>query len=503
MLAVLRGVIKRCSFDNSNVVYEEKVFIQGGEFMTNFEYSKSVKDVMFDCSREFKKFYRTEVVLPETEQSELREKRKLNIKRLKEGLSEYNEKGKEYKIAEDRIQGSMAMHTTVQNDKRDYDIDVGIVFESNNLNGLGPLATRNMVADALKRKTKQFAEDPEVKTSCVRLKYASTGYHVDFAVFKRYKEDSEDKDYTYEHAGAEWSVRDLKALEEWFNGQIKDKGDNLRKVIRLSKMFCKSRESWKNMPSGLVQTVLCDEVLATGYSRLDEFFYHTMQAIVSRIGNNAEVAAPVDNGRALVVRDIDYQRMNNWKNRLESKLKELNVLFESNCTYEKAIKAWNKFFEHSYWADLESVAISESYDIHKSQSFNDTEEFIEDLYPVYEQYDLTIDCKVAGNGFRIMPILEYLDTYAPRLKKFIPYNFSVKCKVGYTNCPSYDKVLWKVLNVGTEAERRNDIRGQIQERGSEITEHSTFYGPHYIECYLIKNGMCVAIGHVNVPIGTD
>lgn len=79
MLAVLRGVIKRCSFDNSNVVYEEKVFIQGGEFMTNFEYGKSVKDVMFDCSREFKKFYRTEVVLPETEQSELREKRKLNI----------------------------------------------------------------------------------------------------------------------------------------------------------------------------------------------------------------------------------------------------------------------------------------------------------------------------------------------------------------------------------------------------------------------------------------
>lgn len=111
-------------------------------------------------------------------------------------------------------QGSMAMHTTVQNDKNDYDIDVGIVFESGNLDGLGPLATRNIVADALQRKTKQFAEEPEVKTSCVRLKYASTGYHVDFAIFKRYKEDTDDKEYTYEHAGAEWTVRHLKALEE-------------------------------------------------------------------------------------------------------------------------------------------------------------------------------------------------------------------------------------------------------------------------------------------------
>ncbi|MBD9903480.1 nucleotide-binding domain-containing protein, partial [Enterococcus faecium] len=73
--------------------------------------------------------------------------------------------------------------------------------------------------------------------------------------------------------------------------------------------------------------------------------------------------------------------------------------------------------------------------------------------------------------------------------------------IGSINCPSYDKILWKVLNVGTEAERRNDIRGQIQDRGKEITEKSKFYGEHYIECYLIKNEVCVAIGHVNVPIG--
>ena len=35
---------------------------------------------MYDCSKEFNKFYRTKVVLPETEQNELREKRKLNIR---------------------------------------------------------------------------------------------------------------------------------------------------------------------------------------------------------------------------------------------------------------------------------------------------------------------------------------------------------------------------------------------------------------------------------------
>jgi hypothetical protein len=47
---------------------------------------------------------------------------------MKDGLKEYNEEKKtSYKIAEDRIQGSMAMHTITQNDEKDYDIDVGIV----------------------------------------------------------------------------------------------------------------------------------------------------------------------------------------------------------------------------------------------------------------------------------------------------------------------------------------------------------------------------------------
>jgi hypothetical protein len=457
---------------------------------------------MYDCSKEFIKFYREKVVLRETEQNELREKRRLNIKRLKEGLIEYNEdNAKEYKIAEDRIQGSMAMHTTVQNDKNDYDIDVGIVFESNNLNGLGPLATRNMVANALQRKTKSFAEEPDVKTSCVRLKYTSTGYHVDFAIFKRDKEEFAKNSYIYSHAGAEWSIRDIKALEEWFNREISNKGDNLRKVIRLSKTFCKSRNFWNNMPSGLIQTVLCDEKFVMYYTRIDELFYYTMQAIVDRINIYTDVIAPVDNGRPLVTREVDRQRMVNWKNRLGSKLKELSILFEPDCTYNQAVSAWNNFFNHPYWEDIKKRVTFEHFDNNELFKSSETEEYIEDLFPVYEQYELKIDCKVSGDGLRSMPILAYLDKYAPILKKVIPHNFSVRCKIRYTNCPSYDVILWKVRNVGAEAERRNDIRGQIQDRGLEITENSRFYGSHYIECYLIKSGVCVAIGHIDVPIG--
>ncbi|WP_317914682.1 nucleotide-binding domain-containing protein [Carnobacterium maltaromaticum] len=457
---------------------------------------------MYDCSKDFEKFYRTKVILSANEKNELRQKRKLNIKRLKDGLLEYNEEKKTtYKISEERIQGSMAMHTIVQNDENDYDIDIGIVFEAENLADLGPLATRNMVANALERKTKQFAEAPNVKTSCVRLEYISTGYHVDLAVFKRSMENILEDKYTYEHAGANWSVRHIKALEEWFNEEAKNKGIIFRKVVRLSKMFCKSRSSWKYMPSGLVQTILCDEKFATGYSRFDELFYYTMDAIVNRLEVYLEVKAPVDDGRLLTNREEDYVRMENWKNRLKSSLKELNILFEKECNYNDATTAWFNFFNHEYWENLGEHNLVENLNYNRLMEFDDTEEFIDDLFPIYEQYEVEIDCKVFGNGFSPMPISIYLERYAPIFQKFIPYNFSVTCNIKYTDCPSYDKVLWKVLNVGEEAQRRNNIRGQIKDRGKTIKETSNFMGSHYIECYLIRNETCVGIGHVNVPIG--
>ena len=105
---------------------------------------------MYDCSRKFNEFYHTKIILPEKSQNELRQKRKTNIKRLKSGLSEYNAENKTgFRISEERIQGSMAMHTVVQNDENDYDIDVGIVFESDNLDEIGPHAIKNILENAL------------------------------------------------------------------------------------------------------------------------------------------------------------------------------------------------------------------------------------------------------------------------------------------------------------------------------------------------------------------
>lgn len=131
----------------------------------------------------------------------------------------------------------------------------------------------------------------------------------------------------------------------------------------------------------------------------------------------------------------------------------------------------------------------------RKNSANDTEEFIEQLVQVDIRYYLNIDCKVTQNGWR--PFL--LGEFDGLLKHNKQLDFFIK----ETDCPQPYKIWWKVRNVGAEAERRKMFRGSIIQRNSDHHhEHTDFEGPHYVECYLIKNGTCVARAKINVPIGS-
>lgn len=458
--------------------------------------------MMYDLSKKMQKFYDDKVVLSNKEQNSLRQKKNINIKRLREGLKEYNEENDtNYKIAETRVQGSMAMHTVVQNDNKDYDIDVAIIFDKCNLgDDIGPLVAKRIVQKALAKKCKMLNTEPEVLTNCVRVTYAD-GYHIDFAVYRRFKED-EDSKYSYEHAGSEWSPRDPAAINEWFLDEVNNKGKELIKIVRLSKMFCKSRDFWINMPGGLLQTVLCAEKMETSYDRLDEMFYYTMVQIRDRLKDNMDVYNPTDQSLSLITTEKHKKKMNNWYTRLDKKVKELEILFDDNCKEEDAIEAWYRFFNHEFWN--EKSLSYEYFETNKSYyEYNDTEEFIGDVVDICEQYSAKIICKVSGNGFIKQPIEKFFKKF-PVFKNALPHGFSVDFEVIDTDVPYPYKVWWKVRNIGVEAEKRNMIRGQI-EKTYYTRKHETadFYGPHYVECYIIKDDRCVAIEHIDVPIGKE
>lgn len=125
-----------------------------------------------------------------------------------------------------------------------------------------------------------------------------------------------------------------------------------------------------------------------------------------------------------------------------------------------------------------------------------SEQFIGELFSVDIRYSLQIDCMVTQKGFQSCFLSVIL-----REHKWIGHDLNLDFQIIKTDCPKPYFIYWKVRNVGIEAEKRNMIRGEICcTNKSHQKEHTDFYGPHYVECYLVKNNVCVAKARINVPI---
>ena len=163
-------------------------------------------------------------------------------------------------------------------------------------------------------------------------------------------------------------------------------------------------------------------------------------------------------------------------------------------TDESRNDAWREIFGKEFPKAEDSLTEARCY----AQTYDDNEQFIEDKYPVDILYDLKIDCKIERNGFRPIFLRDLLSQ-----KKLIHHDYTLKFYIDSTDVPGDYIVKWKVKNVGDEAKRRNCLRGLIENpnlSNNGRKETSNFFGPHYVECYIIKNGVVVARDRILVPI---
>lgn len=155
---------------------------------------------------------------------------------------------------------------------------------------------------------------------------------------------------------------------------------------------------------------------------------------------------------------------------------------------------WKKIFGRPFpaSASAEKAAFAEA-----AHYWRNTEEFIEDQYPVDIRYNMEIDCDVSQNGFREHP-LRYLLSHTIPLK----INKSLNFKVNSIDVPEPYEIKWKVLNRGDIAKQKDMVRGQIETDGGDMqrVETTSFKGEHVVECYAIKNGVVVAKDRIDVPI---
>lgn len=179
---------------------------------------------------------------------------------------------------------------------------------------------------------------------------------------------------------------------------------------------------------------------------------------------------------------------------------------KAGVAYKKAKEAIDEDNEnkrHNAWRELfgrqfpKASSGAEENRVFASDNYSDPEEFIENKYPVDIRYDMKLDCRIARNGFREHLLSELLSK-GQHISRVRSLDFIIK-----TDVPSPYEVKWKARNVGSEAVKRNCLRGEIidsNRKDSVRRESADFFGPHYMEAYIIKDGVVVARDRIEVPI---
>jgi hypothetical protein len=305
---------------------------------------------MINCSSEIIGFYKKHVRLSKDQVGKLAEYRATNKSRVENGL-----KNAENPLPDRHInQGSYAMRTINQHPENDYDIDVGVVFKKDDLKGAqgadkSALDARKMVCDAVQ--DQRFTKKPEVRHNCVRV-YYNEGHHVDMPIYREGLDDNGKN--VIELASADWKESDPEAVTKWFNEAVIDKspddtnGRQMRRVVRLIKHWCKSRNSW-NMPTGFIVSKLVEERYRSYKDRDDESLYSTLDSIRTRLILSLDVYHPILSGER--ISDGKEAAMEEMRERIGPALEELSVLNDPQCTRQTALKAWKKFFNHDYFED--------------------------------------------------------------------------------------------------------------------------------------------------------
>ena len=301
--------------------------------------------------------------------------------------------------------------------------------------------------------------------------------------------EREDGSFIYPdtHDGGSWKKTDPRSEIDAINDLNKDVYGHLRNI-------CKMLRAWKNKNGVSISGLLIDTLAYNFVNANRDWLKNQSYASYDNLCKEVfYYLSKLDDNKSYWLAPGSNQQVNN-KGKFARKAKKAydKVLEAIEKKENKTVNnVWRDIFGNDFPANQDALDESQS----GANYVVDREQFIEDRYPMKVKYDLVVECNVSKNGFRTKILKDFL-------KLDVPIGNSLEFYIAKNDVPKPYKVFWKVRNVGPEAIRRNNLRGEItRDFGREKkTENSLFIGPHYVECYIIKDGACVARDRLDVPI---
>lgn len=297
--------------------------------------------------------------------------------------------------------------------------------------------------------------------------------------------ENKDGSFTYPDSSDDGSWKITKPREE-----ISEINDFNKQTNSNLKLLAKMTRAWKNKVGlkigGLLIDTLCYNFLKantdhhqTTFSNYDTLVKDFFIYLTKTDKEQSYWLAPGSNQKV--------NKKNNFIPKAKKALKKVEEAIEKNEN-KTVYKIWREVFGNSF---PYPKTIKEA-----DSNYTSNEEYIEELFPLDITNNLRIECEISQKGFQNKLL---------RLARIVRKNKKLKFYIVKTDVRKPYEVKWKIKNQGQIAKDRGQLRGQIHDdKGKEVRkENSNFSGAHFVECYIIKNGVCVARDRIDVPISSD
>jgi Second Messenger Oligonucleotide or Dinucleotide Synthetase domain/Adenylyl/Guanylyl and SMODS C-terminal sensor domain len=419
------------------------------------------------------------------------------------------EMGKRYK--EHLPQGSWA-HETIINPVSEYDefdADILLHLEANPDWNDNPKIYLQQVRAAFKRSS-TYKDKLVRKNRCVRISYAND-CHVDVVPAVTLDDGRQViicyHDNTFEETNPV-------GFADWMKERDDITGGQLRRIIRLLKWLRDFKNTF-SCPSVVLTVMLGGRVqfwdTQTTYSDIPTALVHLLEALDTWLASYPE-SPPLNDpscpGVSFSHRWDDPATIANFKRKIADYARSAREAYDLQGDDDAAaLQAWQKLFGPEFAADEVKAArdhivaakvirdLSARTIVLGTTEIVPGEDFIENRYPVGPLlYTATIEARIRGALRQPLLRQQRVVGRAQRLR------FHVR-----TDTPEPYEVLWKVRNRGPEAAGTpGGLRGQIQLSGNvsrNVQDESTSYrGTHYVEAYIVREGVVVASDHHEVTI---
>lgn len=339
------------------------------------------------------------------------------------------------------------------------------------------------------------------RTRCVYIDYADE-FHVDLVPYI----EVDGVGYITNNKADEFELTDPKAFTGWLKDQNRLTDGNLVKVTRLMK-YLRDTTYGFNVKS-VIFTTLLGERVSQFATVLDPGCYTdvpaTLKKVVDELDDHLQrnfylppIIDPGGTGERFDQR-WDQEGYASFRIKIHALRSKVDNAFDAHGV-DASLKAWQAVFGDAFKAPsatATSGAGRGALVVVGGRAVPVTERFLDrDLGIPIVQNGYSV--RMAGrtlpkDGFRH----GRLSASGNRVGKGRRLRFEIEaCTV-----PEPYEVYWKVRNVGPEAQQAGALRGEIRKGGRTHAESTLYTGPHWVECYIVRKGRCVASARQPVSV---